>query len=84
MPPCLPHLPQQRGWLAIPEICLPGEGMFWLGGAAFADVARLGECQPGLPRSGRPAARENVGWGWSMLVSVGWRSCIRFVPGHAR
>jgi hypothetical protein len=41
--------------------------------AAFADVARLGECQPGLPRSGRPAARENVGWGWSMLVSVEWR-----------
>jgi hypothetical protein len=44
----MPHLPtsaqsQQRSWLAIPEACPPGEGMFWLLSAALGDVARLGE-----------------------------------------
>ena len=31
-----------RLWPAIPEICPPGEGMFWLVCAAVADVAPQG------------------------------------------
>lgn len=39
----LSTLPQPRPhwWLAILEVCPPGEGMFWLGRAAFGDVAPL-------------------------------------------
>lgn len=37
--------PQQSGWLAIPETCLPGEGMVWLGPTVLADVAPIRLCQ---------------------------------------
>jgi hypothetical protein len=34
--------------VGYPEICPPGEGMFWLDAAAVADVAPLKQCRPGL------------------------------------
>jgi hypothetical protein len=38
--------PPLRFLYSIPKACLPGEGMVWLGWAAFADVAPLGELWP--------------------------------------
>jgi hypothetical protein len=81
-PPCPPS-PAAAVLVAGPSrrSARPARAWFWLDPAALADVARLGECQPGLPRSGRQAARENVGWGWSMLGSVGWRELYPICTG---
>ncbi len=70
---------------AIPEVCPPGEGMFCVDRAAFADVAPLGETLTralavgtagGLGEHGGDVDRR-----WPVLGDV---SCTRFVPGDAR
>jgi hypothetical protein len=61
----------------------PGEGIFWLVGAAFADVARLGECQPGLWWSERLVACGTLGDVSRCWVAPGGVACTRFAaePG---
>ena len=69
---------------AIPEICLPGEGMLCLDRAAFADVAPLRRLQAGSDsQNGQwPVGTSgDIGRHWSTLGSVGWRGLYPICTG---
>lgn len=72
MPHPLPTPDHARAWwLVILETCPPGEGMFCLGRVAFADVAPLGQRQPGPWWSGRmTACGTSGGVGWCGLYPI--------------
>ena len=80
MPPPCPRLAQSPSVLGAGHSgdLPPGEGMFWLGGAAFAEVARLGEHQSGFDsRDGWwHAGTSSDSW-----VASGGVACTRFAPG---